>query len=398
MSSPSRRSAIKRTYSSNLDIASRQSTALIFEFGSAFLRVGIAGEPRPRHIFPLKELALASSPQRHILAEEHDHDHKYWTTNPSFPSDVFLTSSSGSGNSKLTLTYLHLGPWISNLYTNHLLLKPRSRKVLIILPIYHPPGLKTSLEQIFLQDLQVPSILFVNQFRTIPYAIGNQNTGVMVDIGQNEGRVVCFFNGKMMEDTVEIVPIGYQSLLQSLSLLKNDLEQGQHQHRHQHQHQKMVVEEVYFNFDNHDSLLYAFLTSLLRCSIDLRKQVVQHVVFVGGGVEAIANFEQRFIAKIQELFESKGVVECVASGSASGSGNGNDGSASDTSLVLVERNVYGVKHEKYQKFNALASVIMNTPLGVLYPLQFRPALMAWVGGSIMGSIKLPNDEWIHRSN
>jgi actin-related protein len=170
----------------------------------------------------------------------------------------------------------------------------------MILPLYHPPGLQTSLEQIFLRDLQVPSILFVNQFRTIPYAIGNQNTGIMVDIGQNEGRVVCFFNGAMMEDTVEIVPIGYQSLLHSLS--QKDEEQDQ----------KMIVDDLYFNLDNQDSMLYAFLSSLLRCSIELRKQVVQHVVFVGGGVEAIANFEQRFILKIRELFESKGVVECVA--------------------------------------------------------------------------------------
>jgi actin-related protein len=245
----------------------------------------------------------------------------------------------------------------------------------MILPLYHPPGLQTSLEQIFLRDLQVPSILFVNQFRTIPYAIGNQNTGVMVDIGQNEGRVVCFFNGAMMEDTVEIVPIGYQSLLHSLS--QKDEEQDQ----------KMIVDDLYFNLDNQDSMLYAFLSSLLRCSIDLRKQVVQHVVFVGGGVEAIANFEQRFILKIRELFESKGVVECVATGID----NSND-------TPLVKRNVFGVKDGKYKQFDVLASVIMNTPLGVLYPLQFRPALMAWMGGSIMGSIKLSNDEWTHRSN
>jgi len=373
-----------------LDIASRQSTALVFEFGTAFLRVGIAGEPRPRHIFPLvKKQQQCQSEIESNSKHQHQelYPHRDWTTtNPHFPSDIFITSSKPNYHD-------HLGPWISNLYTNHLLLKPRSRKVLIILPLYQPPALQHALTEIFLKDLQVPSLLIVNPFRTIPYAIGNHGAGIIVDIGQVEGRVVCFFNGLMIEHTLEIVPVGYASLSNALQHVNMDQDQDQ-------QDQVSVVHELYFNLENTDSLLYAFMTCLLRCPVDLRKQVVQHVVFVGGGVEAITKFEHRFLVEVQSLFECKGTVECTVSGRGSGSAGTAvaEGKSTNDDDHSGKRNIYRVKEDRYKKFNALASVIMNAPLGVLYPLQFRPSLMAWMGASIMGSIKLSNDEWIHRSN
>ena len=401
MSSSSRISSFKRSYSSNLDIASRQSTALVFEFGTAFLRVGIAGEPRPRHIFPLKQcqpplqqLQLQKKSEIESNSNDQDQYNRDWTTtNQHFPSDIFITSSKPNYHD-------HLGPWISNLYTNNLLLKPRSRKVLIILPIYQPPALQHALTEIFLKDLQVPSLLIVNPFRTIPYAIGNYGAGIIVDIGQIEGRIVCFFNGLMIEHTLEIVPVGYASLLNALQHVHVNMdEQDQEQDQ---QDQVSVVHELYFNLENTDSLLYAFMTSLLHCPVDLRKQVVQHVVFVGGGVEAIKKIEHRFLVEVQSLFECKGTVECTVSGRGSGSAGTGTSAGVSTSPNDDDHsgkiNIYRVKDDRYKKFNALASVIMNAPLGILYPLQFRPSLMAWMGASIMGSIKLSKDEWIHRSN
>lgn len=411
--SSSSRSSFKRSYSSNLDIASRQSTALVFEFGTAFLRVGIAGEPRPRHIFPLKQcqpplqqlqLPVQLQKKSEIESKSNDQDqyNRDWiTTNPHFPSDIFITSSNPNYHD-------HLGPWISNLYTNNLLLKPRSRKVLIILPIHQPPALKHALTEIFLRDLQVPSLLIVNPFRTIPYAIGNYGAGIIVDIGQIEGRVVCFFNRRMIEHTLEMVPVGYASLLNALQHVHVNMdEQDQEQEQDQDQQDQVsVVNDLYFNLENTDSLLYAFMTSLLRCPVDLRKQVVQHVVFVGGGVEAIKIFEHRFLVEVQSLFECKGTVECTVSGRGSGTVDSGTsaGTSAGTSTIPNDndhsgkRNIYRVKDDRYKKFNALASVIMNAPLGVLYPLQFRPSLMAWMGASIMGSIKLSKDEWIDRSD
>ena len=370
-----RRSAFERSYSSNIDIASRQSSSLIFEFGTAYLRVGIAGESKPRHVFPLSpKLSSQSESSQSSLSLP------YWSSIPSLPNDLIQKKHS---------SYHDLGPWLSNLYTHHLLLKPRSRRVIILLPIYHPTELRTTLESILLNDLQVPSVLFVDSFRTIPYAIGGSSAGMIVDIGCMEGRVVCFFNGHMCENTLQIVPVGFQSLLdrttttttKEVQALGTATVTATATATVTDENVLGLIQEMYFDLDNMNSLIYAFLTSLLQCPIDLRRQVVKNVVFVGGGVEGISQFEQRFIRCIQGLFERDScTVQCTLP----------DG-------TTEERAVYHVKDDRYRRFSSLASVIMTAPLGVLYPLQFRPSCVAWVGGSIMGSVKLTDEKWVNRS-
>lgn len=351
----------KRSYSSNLDIASRQSSALIIEFGAAFIRVGIAGEPTPRHVLNLQEIS-----QNLIRATNVDTEYEYWASLPSLPS-LIRSSSTES-------TYEDLLPWFSNLYTHHLLLKPRSRRTILILPIQTSQTFRKSLESVLLDHLQVPSVLFVDSFRTIPYAIGGcgKSTGMMVDLGCVEGRLVCFFDGGICEDTLEIVPIGYRSLLERIAE-RNRLGEGEDAHHNVKDAD--VVHEMYFDLKNPNSLIYALCSSLMKCPIDLRKEVAQRIIFVGGGVEGISQFEQRFLKCVKGLFE-------LDDKSSATSANGHK--------------MYCVKDEKHSRFSSLANVIMKAPLGVLHPLQFRPSCVSWAGGSIMGSIKLSEEKWINR--
>lgn len=369
----------KRSYSSNIDIASRQANALVFEFGTAYLRIGIAGECKPRRIFPLSSSPIASLSPTLPLSERASAEttsvpvsttaEDYWSSSCNFPQDLFLIKSSPG--------YEDLGPWLRNVYTYHLLLKPRSRRVLVLLPIYHPPGLKSALESIFLKQLQVPSLLFTHQFETIPYAIGQTNAGIIVDIGKDEGRIVCFFNGNMCEDTLQIVPIGYQVLLKRIKACDRDNIGNE---SIQHGAKQQVMEDFFFDLDNPNSLMYAFLSCLLECPMDLRKLVVQHIVFVGGGVEGVSHYlEHEFLKAIQALFVQRKKVQCTTSQNN-----------------VKETTIYGITNETHKQFDKLATAIMTAPLGIMYPLQFRPSSMAWIGASIMGSIQLSDDKWIHR--
>lgn len=372
-------STYNRSYSSNIEIASRHSNALVFEFGTAYLRIGIAGESKPRRIFPLSSPLVSSSPASPLLPKQsaaetmsNNMAEEYWSSSCNFPQELFVVKSSPG--------YEDLGPWLRNVYTFHLLLKPRSRRVIVLLPIYHPPELKLALEVIFLTQLQVPSLLFTNQFETVPYAIGETNAGIIVDIGTNEGRIACFFNGSMCENTLQIVPIGYQAVWKQIHACGNDQVNDPTRRRGA----KQVLEDAFFDLDNTNSFMYAFLSCLLECPMDLRKLVVQHVVFVGGGVEGISHLEQRFLKSIQRLFVQRKKVECITS-----------------NKTVKEATIYGIKQQHndvtHQQFDKLATVIMTAPLGILYPLQFRPSCMAWIGASIMGSIQLSNDRWIHSS-
>jgi actin-related protein len=203
---------------------------------------------------------------------------------------------------------------------------------------------------------------------------------VIVDLGCVEGRLVCFFNGAICEDTLQIVPIGFQSLLDKI----NKSKEAMNSNSNTDNDEGMVsvkdidaVNEMYFDLENPNSLIYAFFSSLIKCPIDLRKKVVQRIIFVGGGVEGISQFEQRFVQCVKGLFELDSDAD------ASGDGDG--------------RTLYRVKDDGHRRFSSLANVVMKAPLGVLYPLQFRPSCVSWVGGSIMGSIKLSDEKWINRS-
>ena len=374
-----KRPTFKRSYSSNLDIASRQSASLIIEFGSAIIRVGIAGEPKPRHLFVLpheqakpKEESNDDKSDSDIDNNNNNNNNKheskeYWTSLSSIPSLVQRRNSSDS------VCYDDLLPWLSDLYTRHLLLKPRSRRVVLLLPIHHPPQFKSTLESILLDQLQVPSVLFVDSFRTIPYAIGGcgSNTGMIVDLGRVEGRVVCFFNGLICEDTLQIVPVGFRSLMDQVKSTSGDDMYSTKD--------VDLLNELYFDLDNPNTLIYSFLSSLKKCPIDVRKHAVKSIVFVGGGVEAISQFEQRFMQCIKGLFEL-------------------DDDDSSNITMGMDHASYRVKNHEHRRFSSLANVVMRAPLGIVYPLQFRPSCVSWVGGSIWGSMKLSGEKWIHRND
>ncbi|GFH47979.1 hypothetical protein CTEN210_04455 [Chaetoceros tenuissimus] len=350
-----RASSYRKSFSSNLDIASSQSTPLVFEFGSALLRVGIAGETTPRHIFPLRSIQNDNNDE-----SPKDESDFYWSSSPALPADKFFSTGVGLGcdTEEDEKTFQILNPWLRNLYIHSLLLKPRSRKVIVILPIFHHPLLRSTLESIFLNELKVPSILFTDSFETIPYVISTESNllgqaegSILIDMGRMDCRVACVFNGRMIENTLQIVPI--------MNQIKDAKEEDE----------AKIVQEMYFDLTNPQSLVFAFLSCLEMCPIDLRRVLVQKVVFVGGGVESISSLEKRFVRCIQSLFELE----------------------SDSQKYII-------CDSQFSRFRPLASPIMRGPMKVLYPLPFRPSMLSFLGASIMGSIKMPDEAWIHRES
>lgn len=355
-----RASSYRKSFSSNLDIASSQSTPLVFEFGSAFLRVGIAGETKPRHIFPLCSIQNGNSDE-----SPKDESDFFWSSSPALPADMFFSTGVGLGydTKEDEKTFQILNPWLRHLYIHSLLLKPRSRKVICILPIFHHPLLRSTLESIFLNELKVPSILFTDSFETIPFVISTESNlvgqaegSILIDMGRMDCRVACVFNGRMIENTLQIVPCGYEAIMNQIKDAKEEDE-------------AKIVQEMYFDLTNPQSLVFAFLSCLEMCPIDLRRVLVQKIVFVGGGVESISSLEKRFVQSIQTLFELE----------------------SDTQKYIIS-------DSQFSRFQPLVSPIMRGPMKVLYPLPFRPSMLSFLGASIMGSIKMPDDAWIHRES
>ena len=229
--------------------------------------------------------------------------------------------------------------------------------------------MKSNLRSILLETLHVPSILFTNPFSCIPYAVSS-NSGIIIDVGAAEGRIACYYDGVICEDTLQIVPTGFQSLVAKVLAEIEGVSEDEVYEKIKKKDAAIgrIVQDLYFS-ESQDSLLFAFLSSLLQCHIDMRKQVVRNVVFVGGGVEGIPEFEKLFLKRIHSGFTA----------------------AANTTLEDKRHNDKSI----WQRFASLAPVIMTAPLSVVRTSQNR-SCMAWIGGSVMGSIKIAGDPWLER--
>lgn len=124
------------------------------------------------------------------------------------------------------------------------------------------------------------------------------------------------------------------------------------------------LDETYFDITNPESLLRSFLSSLSSCSIDIRKEVVQNVCFIGGGAEFIPQFERKFLKALADAFSEPATAD--------------DSSQAFRSLKpLLDKN--------------------DDSLGVIYPLPFSPGVFAWTAASVFGSTgTLPMEQTVQQ--
>ena len=124
------------------------------------------------------------------------------------------------------------------------------------------------------------------------------------------------------------------------------------------------LDEAYFDITNPESLLRSFLSSLSACPIDIRKEVVQNVIFIGGGAEFIPQFERKFLKALADAFSEPATAD--------------DSSQAFRSLrPLLDKN--------------------DESLGVIYPLPFSPGVFAWTAASVFGSTgTLPMEQTVQQ--
>jgi len=365
-----RRSA-NRTY--NADVASSQhNAAVVIEIGSAYSRVGLAGESSPRHVIETPDMPLPST-GRHssqIIANE-----KMWEEK--------------------------LYPLMSQILTDLLLIKPRSRRVLIIEPFVSPTAFRTALCRVLLLWLNVPSVLFVSGGAvTVPYALGRTTAGSMiVDVGQWEARIVCVSGGRYLIDTFQAVSCGFKSFVRAFmteynltsstkipseedccvilqkcfnstesvskgSICSIAIPSMSQPINVDLQVVHGCIDAFFFDASNPESLLFAILSTILSCPVDLRVTMVKNLTVVGGGIIGIPSFEKKLLRSVGHIF-------------------GGD-------------EIGGQLRGTASKFKSLGPAVKNGPLSVVYPLPFSPNLISWIGGSILGSLEMADERWVYR--
>jgi len=343
----------------------------VLELGSAILRIGYGGESTPRHVVP--------SP---INFQSERRSVKEWI--------------------------LYLKPIMAHIFYNLLLLKqpkqspllsspntpgsttPTSR-ILVLGALVSCQSLKCALAHILLHDLSYTSLLFVPgaSFVTSMYCFAQTNLlGLVVDLGHKEARCCVSYQGRCLISTIQAAPCGYENFMkifqshynqfyseidgvtplndqdarsafrEATCLMLNDeklvmIECTRSSTGEIIHVPKQVVQATWDEvLEGPDSLPTMILNCLKACPIDLRKRASQRIVLVGGGVP----FARRLLDKrIKE--------ECLKT------------ALSDA------------------RFSSLEPSCRNMDL--LWHV-FAPDLLPWLGGSIIGTMPLTDEQWIFR--
>ncbi len=144
------RSQQQISYVMSFDMGLR--SILVFDIGSAFVRCGMAGEVRPRHI-----LHAPMPPEGHKILQS---------------------------NEKAAWVEV-LSPLLESLITDFLHCRPQDRKVVVVEPLAGPSSVREALAEVLFRNLGVPTVSFVYGLLPVLYASGGLS-GIVLDIGNYE--------------------------------------------------------------------------------------------------------------------------------------------------------------------------------------------------------------------
>lgn len=141
---------------------------------------------------------------------------------------------------------------------------------------------------------------------------------------------------------------------------------------------------IYLDYTNPSSLIFAMLTCVMKCPIDYRKAVLQNTILVGGGSVALRHFcIPRDIKSAGQSCQGFGRQLEIAMRDACGISN--DESMDDDTTPIAKQRFQSLRGAVNGCVNQDGGNIIGG-INIQYPDPFAADLVAWLGGSIMGTL------------
>lgn len=426
---------------------------IVVELGSSRIKVGFAGESKPRRVFSgdtwdTNDCSWQVPVNDGMGARPCSWGKFFQYLSVSEPNDNLA--------SKITSVYeweRTLYPLLSHVLTSVLFVqRPSRHRILVVMNDAFPPrNLQDALTNVITNYLGVGGLLLVNGggFSTISYILDGlapvvnaslrPKAHLLVDVGTYESRAVVSVGGSILENTYQTTMSGYQSFLAQIlhnyqadakrssgenasysakvttlqdanaivrELLSTSNKSAEEiamtvdlsslQASSQQDSVQLPVEplqkafhQVYLDYTNPSSLIYTVLASAMACPIDYKRIALQNVLLFGGGSAALRYFNYT---------------------------NSNEGSGFEHDLVRAAQEACGVTNKvteseekkdedtggippiAKERFVCLKAAVSDGADGrggmnVRYPEPFGADIASWIGGSIMGSLDLKNEEW-----
>jgi hypothetical protein len=310
---------------------------IVLEIQSTIVRVGYAEQFQPQHVIKIDK--------------------------PLFEGGDDSTSVITRSESEW---YVALSPIMEQIY-DRLMCKPSTRRVVLLTKPYPPTAFQNSVKQ-HLWNRNVPSVVELDTLQTVPIAQGWKR-GLVVHLSREETVCVCHCDGYIIPYTYQIIPTGYNFLLEgtddgNITLPTSDENVSRVETK---------INDRLLNLHSPDSLVVAILMCLQECPRDLRAHVVSNIVFCGDGVTLLPDLPRRVTKKVEQILESSTAAVKEEAESAAGS--------SSSSVV------FGMIPIDMASLRPLAA-----RLRLVSCAPHRPDWISWVGGSLYAAAWHKYDE------
>ncbi|XP_040573842.1 actin-related protein 10 [Lepeophtheirus salmonis] len=290
--------------------------AVVLDVGSAYTKLGYAGEYQPRKIIP--------SPKNLFKGNKISDNELY---------DEFVS-------------------FIHSLYFEHLLINPKDRRVVIVESVIGYARFRNIFARVLFKHFEVLSVLFAPS-HLMPLFLLGIRSGLVLDVGYSEAELIPVYEGVPILKAWQALPLASEVVQKSLKNALDDQDdaisswviediavrfcfvanykRGQEIQNAKFEgkpFQKSIASnltypikgnkviqvsgdiresvcEVLFEQDNDRlSIPTMILDSITSCSIDTRKLLAENIVFIGGCTQ-IPGFKSRVIKEIKDLCETE---------------------------------------------------------------------------------------------
>ncbi|KAI9347745.1 hypothetical protein BDR26DRAFT_1004848 [Obelidium mucronatum] len=395
---------------------------LVLDFGALHVKVGLSGEQKPRYHLPITVPSI-EDPNYNAGLYEPMLDHRLIHQRREALIDLFLS-----------------------IYNKYILTDSKQRKVIICDKVLMPMPIKLLIADVLYRVFQVPAIQFANADLLALMCFG-RGTGIVIDIGHLETTVVPVYDGRPLYQLVKMAPLGGKTLIdrfklliknhgsiktsdsqstaQDNSLLLQILDSQPEQFWHNLVAQTVLVAqtasrmdmvetaqrnplgpyaiydpqskdvsvrvpyegntalltipgwvreratEVWFEgagtiYSEDDSVVSLILDALVKCPVDIRTDIAAGLVVTGGGAMVPG-----VMGRIETDLKSVG---------------------GDSGFLLINDGRTGGKRSAVHRFDEVRRLVRDR-VKVLRSV-FGANLLAWVGGSLVGSLKMVVKELI----
>uniref|UniRef100_V5EL10 Actin n=1 Tax=Kalmanozyma brasiliensis (strain GHG001) TaxID=1365824 RepID=V5EL10_KALBG len=185
------------TSAQHRDAAASASSRVVLDIGSRYSKLGFSGEPRPRAIVPSVSFSQPSTSYLRLDTSSPSLE-PYISEETLWDLDFERCADDQLRRGKRALLLAQLTQLLRNAFTQHLMVDPKQRKVLVVENPMLPNAVKEMLLKVLFNNLQVPSVSFVPAPLLSLLAVG-RITGLVLEVGFLESTLTPVYYGRPLE-------------------------------------------------------------------------------------------------------------------------------------------------------------------------------------------------------